>query len=118
MTSGTAVPDGNKIWYYTYSAARIEYNLCGSVIQTHTHLYPYSDDNLGSLKPIRTGFLFYSTLFDFFGHILLCTNWNGNREPGNGDFGTVEPGNDFSGSGNLPSIHYCTENVCLFPLPS
>ena len=55
-----------------------------------------------SLKPIRTGFLFYSTLFDFFGHILLCTNWNRNREPGNGDFGTVEPGNDFSGSGNLP----------------
>ena len=51
--------------------------------------------------------LCYSTLFDFFGHILLCTNWNWNRnwnrEPGNGDFGTVEPGNDFSGSGNLPS---------------
>ena len=23
-----------------YSAARIEYNLCGSVIQKHTHTYP------------------------------------------------------------------------------
>ena len=86
-----------------YSAARIEYNLCGSVIQKHTHTYPLTQMITWEASSLLgQGFYFTVHYSIISGHILLYTNWNRNREPGNADIGTVEPGNDFSGSGILP----------------
>ena len=76
-----------------YSAARIEYNLCGSVIQKHTHIYPLTQMITWEASSLLGQGFYFTVHYSIFSATFCCARTGTGTGTGNRVMAILEPWN-------------------------